>query len=205
MFSFLMKKRVPENIAWRSDEATELVVNSFNEGIIKAGERVLDIGSGFGRNANWLAAKGVIVMAININSQEIEEAKEKAEKMGVNVTYLKADAIDLPFPDGSFDVAIDGGCTHMIEKKESQSRAEAEIARVLKSGGRLIYFGFSKKHPDYVNKPSSPKFRDLEDIQAMYGDDFEVLSCRENRWRPNKEEGRKFFEHVGLDIVMKRV
>jgi len=204
MFSFFKTKKVSKNIGWKSDEATEEVKRSFYEGIIKEGDRVLDIGSGFGRNANWLATKGVVVTAININTKEIKESMEKAKKLGVNVTYLKAKATELPFPDGSFEVALDLGCTHMITDRNSQKKAEREVARVLVAGGWLIYFGFSKKHPDYVNKTQSPMFRNFEDIEAMYGDDFEILSCEEKRWGPKAEEKRNFFEHVGLNIVMKK-
>lgn len=194
----------PINTGWRGDEPTEIVIKSFKEGIIKPGDKVLDIGCGFGRNANWLASKGMVVTAININHQEIKESKAKAKKLGVAVNYLNADAVALPLPDCSFDVALDLGCTHMISDINSQKKAETEVARVLKPGGRLIYFGFSKKHPDYLNKPNGPMFRNVEDIQTMYGNDFNILSSKENRWQPKPEENRNFSEHVGLEIILKR-
>mgnify|MGYP001611051560 CR=1 FL=1 len=190
------------NIAWKGDEPTEVVVKSFNSGVIKPGNKLLDVGCGFGRNANWLAGKGVDVTAVNINDEEIKEAIEKAEKLGVNVYYLYANAIELPFPDNSFDVVLDLGCSHMITDKEGQQKAEMETARVLKPGGRLVYFGFSKNHPDYINKPDSPMFRSLEDIGSMYRDDFEILSREETRWKPKPEEKRKYSEHVGINVVM---
>lgn len=92
----------------------------------------------------------------------------------------------------------------MISDKNAQKKAETEVAKVLKPGGRLVYFGFSKEHPDYVNKPDSPMFRSLEDIQEMYDNDFEILSHRESRWRPKPEENAKFSEHVGLEIVLRK-
>jgi ubiquinone/menaquinone biosynthesis C-methylase UbiE len=191
-----------ENIAWKGDEPTKVVIKNFEEGVIKPGDKILDIGSGFGRNANWLAQKGVNVTAINIDDEEIREAKEKGEKLGVNVKYIHADATELPFPNDSFDVVLDLGCSHMIHNKEDQRKAETETARVLKPRGHLIYFGFSKAHPDYLNKPNSPMFRDLEDIQEMYGNDFDILSSQEDRWQAKPEEKRSFSEHVGLNIVL---
>ena len=92
----------------------------------------------------------------------------------------------------------------MISGKEDQKKAEAETARVLKTGGGLVYFGFSKDHPDYLNKPDSSMFRSLEDIQAMYGNDFEILSHEETRWRPKPEEKRKYSEHVGINVIMRK-
>jgi ubiquinone/menaquinone biosynthesis C-methylase UbiE len=192
------------NIAWKGDEPTEVVTKNFEEGVIKPGDKLLDVGCGFGRNSNWLAGKGVNVTAVNISDEEIKDAREKAEKLGVNVNYLYANAIELPFPDNSFDVVLDLGCSHMISDKEDQKKAESEMARVLKSDGRLVYFGFSKEHPDYLNKPDNPMFRNLEDIQAMYGDDFDILSHEETRWQPKPEEKRDYSEHVGLNLVLKR-
>jgi ubiquinone/menaquinone biosynthesis C-methylase UbiE len=194
----------PNNFAWKGDTPTELVVRNFNEGVIKPGDKILDIGSGFGRNSNWLATKNVLVTAINIDQKEIKESQKKAQELGVNVNYLKANAISLPFADNCFDVALDGGCTHLIPSLELQQKAETEVTRILKPGGYLIYFGFSKHHPSYVQKPDSPMFRDLEDIRKMYGIDFDILSSRESRWQPKPEEKRNFSEHVGLEIVLKK-
>jgi ubiquinone/menaquinone biosynthesis C-methylase UbiE len=194
----------PENIGWQDDEPTEIATESFQEGLIKPGDKVLDVGSGSGRNANWLAQQGVEVTAINNDPKEIEGAQKKAEALGVNVNYLLGSATELHFPDNSFEVVLDGGCTHEIPDKEGQKKAEAETARVIKLGGHLIYFGFSKEHPDYVNKKDSPQFRDLKDVQEMYGQDFEIISSKEVRWAPKPEEERKFPEHVGLIVVMKR-
>ena len=121
---------------------------------------ILDVGCGFGRNANWLAKKGVNVTAVNIDEKEIKIAREKAEKMEINISYFHANATELEFPANSFDVVLDLGCSHMIPDREGQKKSEAEMARVLKPSGRLIYFGFSKAHPSYISKKSSPKRTD---------------------------------------------
>lgn len=197
----LSKFIIPNNVGWKSDEPTEMIVRGFKNGVIKPGDKVLDIGSGFGRNSNWLAQKGAIVTAININKEEIAEAREKANKMGVNVKYLYADATSLPFPDKSFDVLIDGGCTHMIPSGEGQKKAELEASRVLKPKGKIVYFGFSKKHPGYLDKPESSQFRDINDLKEMYGNDFDILSSKTHRWAPMPEENAKFSEHIGLEVV----
>ena len=72
--------KISGNIAWKGNEPTEIVIRSFKEGIIKLGDKLLDVGCGFGRNANWLAGKGFIVTAVNISDEEIKEAREKAKK-----------------------------------------------------------------------------------------------------------------------------
>ncbi|MFC1625966.1 class I SAM-dependent methyltransferase [Patescibacteria group bacterium] len=193
-----------KSIGWMGDEPTEIVINTFNERIIKPGDRLLDIGCGFGRNSNWLAGKGVIVTAININDDEIKQAKIKAQELQVNVNYIHANAVSLPFPDSSFEVALDLGCTHMITNRNRQVKAMKETARILTPGGYLIYFGFSKNHPSYMKNKKKSMFRSFKDIQDMYGSEFETLSHEETRWEPRPEEYTNFKEHTGVNVVMKR-
>jgi SAM-dependent methyltransferase len=191
------------NAGWRGNEPTKFVIDCFEKGYFKPGIKVLDIGSGFGRNSNWLALKGAIVTAININRSEIRDAKINAKKLGVNVNYLRVDATRLPFEDKTFDIALDLGCSHMLSE-EGQVKAETEVARILKSGGHLIYFGFSKSHPAYKTKPESPQFRNLEDVIKIYGNHFQILSTEETSWKPDPAEKSNFTKHVGLNIVMQR-
>ncbi len=199
-----MNRNKWNNTGWSDNEPTEEIVNSFKKGIIKTGDRLLDIGCGFGRNSNWLASKGVIVTAININKNEIDEAMTRAVKLGVYVNYFLAEATNLPLEKNDFDVAIDAGCSHLLSNKIAQQQAEKEIFRILKSGGYLIYFGFSKKHPAYKNKIKSPMFRDLDDIKKTYGQDFEILTVDEVSWKTRIEEKAKYSEHIGLNILMKK-
>jgi SAM-dependent methyltransferase len=194
----------PENIGWKDDKPTVEIKKYFKEGLIKPGDTVLDVGSGFGRNANYLAKQGVKVTAININDEELRISKGKAKKLGVEVNYQHANATELTFPENSFDVVMDLGCTHMLPSKEDQQKAEGEMTRVLKNEGTLLYFGFSKNHPAAIKKPDSPQFRSLDDIEVMYGKDFDIISSEEARWQPKPDEGANFPEHVGLNIVLKK-
>jgi ubiquinone/menaquinone biosynthesis C-methylase UbiE len=193
-----------ENIGWKGDRPTEVVRKAFDNGIVKPGDKVLDIGCGFGRNANWLATQGAEVTAINISDEEIRQARLKAGEAGLNVNYVHTDAVSLPFAEEYFGVALDLGCSHMISTREGQEKAEKEAARVLKPGGYLVYFGFSKEHPSYIKNQNSPMYRNLEDIKRMYGNDFEIMSHEETRWQPKPEEKSNVNEHVGLNVIMRR-
>lgn len=187
-----------ENAQWEDQEPTSLATELIEKGIVKEGSHVLDLGCGFGRNSNWLASKGAIVDAININQEELEEARKRASERGVKVNYVNADAGSLPFEDYSFDVMLDAGCTHMCTK-ETQDKSVVEAARVLKPGGYLQYFGFSKGHPSYTKNPDNPQFRSLEDIKKQYGDYFEIVGePKTARWVHEQQE------HVGLEILMKK-
>lgn len=194
---FKKNPKIQENAQWENQEPTSLATELVDQGLVKEGTHLLDLGCGFGRNSNWLASNGAIVEAININEQELNEAERRSHELGVNVNYIKADAGDLPFPDSSFDVILDAGCTHMCDRK-TQEKSVLEANRVLKPGGYLQFFGFSKEHPSYKKNPKSPQFRDLEDIKKQYGKYFEIGEPRRKEWEHN---GKK---HIGLEILMKK-
>ncbi|HNR28988.1 MAG TPA: class I SAM-dependent methyltransferase [Candidatus Dojkabacteria bacterium] len=194
---FKMNPEERENSQWEGQEPTSLATELIDQGIVKEGTHVLDLGCGFGRNSNWLASKGAVVDAININGEELNEAKKRATELNVNVNYVKADAGKLPFPDSSFDVILDAGCTHMCDR-ETQEKSVLEATRLLKTGGYLQYFGFSKEHPGYQRNPNSPQFRDIEDIRKQYGEYFEIGEPKRKEWEHNGEK------HIGLEILMKK-
>lgn len=195
---FKMNPEEKENSQWEGEKPTSLATELVDKGIVKEGCHVLDLGCGFGRNSNWLASKGAVVDAININEDELNEAKGRAIKQGVNVNYVKADAGLLPFGDSSFDVLLDAGCTHMCDK-QTQERAVLEANRVIKQGGYLQFFGFSKEHPSYQKNPTSSQFRDIEDIKKQYGEYFEIVD------EPKKKEWvHENQKHIGLEILMRK-
>jgi ubiquinone/menaquinone biosynthesis C-methylase UbiE len=191
------KTKKPE---WAGEDSTEETIKLVKDGIIKKGTRVLDVGCGEGRNSNYFAENGAIVDAINISESELITAKERAKEKGVKVNYVEADAGSIPFPNSEYDVVLDGGCTHLCDK-EKQISAAKEMARLIKVGGTLHYFGFNKEHPGYKKNPDNPMFRNLEDVRSQFGEYFEIdeKSVQESRW--NSPKGG---EHVGLRMVMKR-
>ena len=64
----------------------------------------------------------------------VELAKTLSEKSGTAVEFRQANALDLPFPDASFDVVWSQNATMNLPDKPQLFR---EIARVLKPGGRM--------------------------------------------------------------------
>ena len=187
-----------ENLQWEGEQPTSLATELVDKGIVKEGTHVLDMGCGFGRNSNWLADQGAIVNAINVNEKELAEARKRASELGVTVNYVKADAGNLPFPDSSFDVLLDAGCTHMCDAQTQQKSVE-EASRVIKQGGYLQFFGFSKEHPSYSKNPNSPQFRDIEDIKKQYGEHFEIIGePKRKEWKQGNDT------HIGWEILMKR-
>jgi arsenite methyltransferase len=93
---------------------------------------VLDVASGTGETACFLAETfGARVLAVDHCDEMIQRGEAKARTRGVKVQFRNADAADLPFDDGEFDVAI-CECTLCFLDK---ARVLREMTRVVRPGG----------------------------------------------------------------------
>jgi demethylmenaquinone methyltransferase / 2-methoxy-6-polyprenyl-1,4-benzoquinol methylase len=119
----------------------------------REGDRVLDLAAGTGdltrAFAQRVGARGLVVHS-DINEAMLRRGRERLEDEGLLVPSLLADAQALPLPDASFDiVSVAFGLRNMTD----QERALAEMARVLRPGGRLLVLEFSK-----VAAPLAPAY-----------------------------------------------
>lgn len=98
---------------------------------------VLDVGCGVGGPSRYLALQyGCRVVGVDLTDAFVKAATMLAEKLKLSdrLEYRQADALDLPFEDAAFDVVWTQHVQMNIADKQG---FYAEIARVLKPGGRL--------------------------------------------------------------------
>jgi MPBQ/MSBQ methyltransferase len=99
--------------------------------------RVLDVGSGIGGPARYLASRyGCHVIGIDLTAEfcRVAEMLTRLTGMTGQVRYRHCNALDLPFDDGSFDVVWSQNASMNIADRD---RLYTGIYRVLKPGGRL--------------------------------------------------------------------
>ncbi|MBV9892071.1 MAG: bifunctional demethylmenaquinone methyltransferase/2-methoxy-6-polyprenyl-1,4-benzoquinol methylase UbiE [Rhizobacter sp.] len=111
---------------------------------IRPGDVVLDVAAGAGDLARAFAdrvgPRGLVVHS-DINESMLRQGRDRLLDDGVIVPALLCDAESLPFAAGTFDVvSVAFGLRNMTHKE----KALAEMARVLKPGGRLLVLEFSK-------------------------------------------------------------
>jgi SAM-dependent methyltransferase len=102
-------------------------------------ERVLDLGSGIGGPSRYLAAIfGCRVTGIDLTPEFVRAARMLADMTGLSdkVGYREANALNMPFPDASFDIAWS---QNVVMNIKDRGRLYAEIHRVLKPGGRYAF------------------------------------------------------------------
>lgn len=105
----------------------------------KPGARVLDVGSGLGGSARYLAAEHQCqVTGIDLTQEYVDVASALAGMVGLSdrVVFRQASALDLPFDDGSFDVVWTQHVQMNIEHKKA---FYGESARVLRTKGLLLF------------------------------------------------------------------
>ena len=106
-----------------------------------AGLEVLDAACGTGRYAFLLAQSGARVTGIDASKDMLAHARRKAEEHGVSMDLRLGDLREMPFADGSFDLAI---CALAFCHLPDIGPPVRELARVLRPGGRVVISDF---HP----------------------------------------------------------
>lgn len=102
----------------------------------RPGQRVLDLAAGTGTSSRPFADAGALVVATDLSYGMVEVGKRRQP----DLTFVNADALALPFADGSFAaVTISFG----LRNVEDTAAALAELRRVTAPGGRIVICEFS--------------------------------------------------------------
>jgi SAM-dependent methyltransferase len=101
---------------------------------VRAGQTVLDVAAGNGNVALAAARRWCEVVATDYVPELLEGARERAAAERLPMAFQEADAEALPFPDSSFDVVVS---TFGVMFTPDQEMAASEMARVVKSGGKI--------------------------------------------------------------------
>ena len=154
----------------------------------------LDAGCGTGFLSFELAARGHRVTGVDFAPAMLAEARRKAAERTVSVRFEEADAEHLPFPAGSFDLAIS---RHVLWTLPHPEAAIDEWIRVLRPGGRLVVVD-GQFNPGFLVEPSQDARSSAE--YAPIGERLPFLGGR-----PREEIEALFKAHglvgVGSDPV----
>jgi SAM-dependent methyltransferase len=149
---------------------------------------LLDVGCGAGATACSLAKEiGCQVVGVDLRESMVELARKRATKEGVldRVQFRTADAQDLPFEDGRFDVVLSESVATFVEDKPALLR---EVARVAQAGG---YVGLNEEVWLQVPTPEM-----VEYARVTWGIETEI---------PSRGGWPAMMEEAGLTGIVARV
>ena len=167
---------------------------------VRTGERVLDVASGSGDLARAFAARGAQVWMSDINGSMLARGRDRLLDAGQVLPAVQCDAERLPFPEASFDcVSVAFGLRNMTHKEA----ALAEMARVLRPGGRLVVLEFSRVAPALEKPYDLYSFRVLPWLgQKVAGDAASYRYLAESiRLHPDQETLRRMIGAAGMENV----
>jgi len=121
----------------------------------RPGERILDLAAGTGSSSASLARSGAEVVAADFSPGMLAEGRRRHGDIR-NLTFVQADATDLPFDDDEFDAVT---MSYGLRNVDRPKKAIAELFRVTKPGGRLV-----------INEFSTPPGRLFGKLYRFYGD-----------------------------------
>jgi demethylmenaquinone methyltransferase/2-methoxy-6-polyprenyl-1,4-benzoquinol methylase len=170
---------------------------------VQPGMKVLDIAGGTGDLAKAFARRAGAageVWLTDINGSMLAEGRDRLLDAGLAVPLAQCDAEKLPFPGGHFDrVSVAFGLRNMTHK----DAALAEMARVLRPGGRLLVLEFSR-----IWRPLTPlydaySFNVLPWLgKKLAGDSSSYRYLAESiRMHPPQQELAQMMERAGFEDV----
>jgi ubiquinone/menaquinone biosynthesis C-methylase UbiE len=128
-------------------------------GALDGATRLLDVGCGTGRFAVLASERlGARVWGVDASAEMLHEAKARPGAAGVG--WRQADATRLPFRDGWFDAVHTHLVLHLVG---DVAAALAEMARVLRPGGRLAIGTFAPEHfREFFLNPYFPSIPEID-------------------------------------------
>jgi SAM-dependent methyltransferase len=96
----------------------------------------MEVGAGSGRDAIGLAQAGAVSYVLDYSPASLELVRRQAEAQGAVVHLVRADALAMPFRDGTFDVIFHQG---LLEHFRDPMPLTNENARITRSGGRVVF------------------------------------------------------------------
>jgi ubiquinone/menaquinone biosynthesis C-methylase UbiE len=99
------------------------------------GRRVMEVGAGSGRDLIALARDGATGVVLDYSPASLELVRRQAREQGLPVLLVRADALAMPFRDGTFDVVFHQG---LLEHFRDPMPLLRENARVTARGGRVV-------------------------------------------------------------------
>jgi tellurite methyltransferase len=157
-------------------------------GLLPTTGTALDVAGGTGRNALWLAARGLDVTLVDVSDTACAEATARAVAAGVPLDVVRADLTEEPPPAGPWDVVL---VHHWLDRSVWR-----HLADLLAPGGVLLVCQATVTNLERHGRPSRRFLLDDGEVAALADrwtagrDDLEVVEATEGWGSEGRHEAR---------------
>ncbi len=138
--------------------------------------RALELGSGSGINAIYLARQGFDVTALDVAPTALRQAEQLAAEAGVDIRWVLADAAAPPEME-PFDFIFDRGCYHHVRHQDAAGYVSA-LRRLTRPGGKVMILAANANE---THRGGPPRIHEHE-LRADFSPDFTFEWLKETRF-----------------------
>jgi SAM-dependent methyltransferase len=183
------------------------------------GDRVLDLGCGWGRHSLPLAAYGLNVTGLDLSRDLLAVARYNARRHGLAVNWVEANVMNLPLR-GSFDAVAQfcGNLLTWFSSREQARQALENVAALVRPGGRVL-LGASDWQHELPNRSQQwdewdggaaiyryrfdRRERFYEAQTVVFGPEHRRAEYWRRAWWPSAEDMEDLFDKVGLRVCLR--
>jgi tellurite methyltransferase len=168
----------------------------------KSSGSLLDLGTGEGRNAIFLAKKGFDVTGVDISSSGIKKFLSLAKKLKVKVKGIVQDITKFKF-DKKYDVIISTATLHFLPKSKIKSVIN-KMKKYTKEDGLNLISVFTVKDPGFKKSKKIYYFKEGE-LKKFYEDkNWKILKYKEFITKPERHGKDGKWHRHGIAILLAR-
>ncbi len=182
---FFLEAYNTQRIGWPRFGASRLVPLLLDAADLPEGGRVLEVGSGEGRNLEPFLDRGWSVVAMDLVRTPLLEVRRRTkERAGSKPSLLQGDVFSLPFRAGIFDVIFDFGVFHHLRLPERRAYS-GWLSRILRPGGIVglgvfseffRHFEGERRRRNFVtHRGHHDVFFREKDLPMLLGKDFSLV------------------------------
>ncbi len=172
----IFAQKQPEGLTWYQ-EYPRLSLQLIEKTGVTADGRIIDVGGGTSFLVDYLLTAGFRnVTVLDISDKALALNQERLGDKAQQVTWISDDVTTAQLLPNHYDVWHDRAVFHFLTDPKDRQLYREAVLRSLRPGGHLIVSTFAFDGPEKCSGLDVVRYGE-EDIQAAFGDEFDLLLC----------------------------